>query len=383
MNRHRKKSARYRRQEQRDSRRMEAVARVFDTWVGKGAFRRLGECGRRRLLRSLAPPELVTHSSLVTDPDGLRVAVRAGLAGATFTLNGAEFPWLDVYSVLTTVARLEREIVLRSSGVVGTAGSTLDRARTARAIQAVRASVADILETVVAGLSDPGRALYWYRTETAAGGRLRVELGEERPQVVSASIDGKPRPAYRVGGCWSGGGFRWVDWPPGAVGANATGLPTPVYVQAHALDRLRERVPVPPADRHLSLVTSLAAPVVAARDGDALFVKFVLFGEFHIGHLVTRPIPAGALVTTFLFLTMQSTPEYYRLRAALQLRRPDVEYVGLDDLRSFVNSDLADDPELAEVFRTCGCGDLLKLRTEEQLDRSPLRAGTLRRYLGK
>jgi hypothetical protein len=89
------------------------------------------------------------------------------------------------------------------------------------------------------------------------------------------------------------------------------------------------------------------------------------------------------LVTTFLLLTMQGTPESRRLRAALQLRRPDVEYTGLDDIRSFVNSDLAEDQELAEVFRACGCGDLLKLRTDQQVNRSPVRAGTLRRYLGR
>jgi hypothetical protein len=79
---------------------------------------------------------------------------------------------------------------------------------------------------------------------------------------------------------------------------------------------------------------------------------------------------------------MQGTPEARRLFDALRLRRPDIEFTGLDDLRSFVNSDLADDPDLRPIFESCGCGALIQLRADGMPDHRPRTAQALRQYLG-
>lgn len=189
--------------------------------------------------------------------------------------------------MLTPIASLKRELAFLSPRLRCADDTLFDIAHVERVI---REGLADVLESAVAGASEPDRGLYWYRVEATAVGRLRVVLGEERPQVVSVSLDGKSRPAYRLGGCRGSRGFQWADWPAGVDGADPGGSTTPVYVQAHALDRLRERVPVPPADLHLSLLASLADPVVAGRDGDDAFVKSVLY-EFHVDHY--SPVKPG------------------------------------------------------------------------------------------
>lgn len=380
MNRKQQKAARHRRQEHRNRHREARVERVFEAFGAGKLFRSLGKADRHEYVRSRYPePDVAADPSLMTGADRLLASVRDTLNATTLTVNDTELHWPDAYSVI-----MPQGYRLRTSPGLDRKTGRRDESRAvfARLERALLGALDEAVHRVTGGASELDRVLYWYRTETDPRGRLRIVVGEERPQSVVVDVDGKPRTAYRCGGGRGSRGFEWTVWPAEVLATGPNGPPTTVYIQAHALDRLRERVPVPHVDLHLSLLDSLAAPVVATQDGNSVFVKFVHLGGFHIGHLVARRVPHGALVTTFLFLTMQGTPESHRLRAALRLRRPDVEYTGLDDLHSFINSDLADDPELAEVFRTCGCGDLLRLCSDEAPCRAPLRASALRRYLG-
>jgi hypothetical protein len=60
------------------------------------------------------------------------------------------------------------------------------------------------------------------------------------------------------------------------------------------------------------------------------------------------------LIRTFLFLTMQGTSESDLLREKLRLRRSDIEFNQLDDVYTFLFSDLARDPELALALENAG-----------------------------
>ena len=68
------------------------------------------------------------------------------------------------------------------------------------------------------------------------------------------------------------------------------------------------------------------------------------------------------LIRTFLFLTMQGTPESRLLHDRLGARRHEIERLRLDELATFLDTDLADDPELTRIFTDCGCGHLFHLR---------------------
>src|SRR5207302_802619 len=77
------------------------------------------------------------------------------------------------------------------------------------------------------------------------------------------------------------------------------------------------------------------------------------------GCLVARVVGNQVVLRTFLFLTMEGTPEARELSRRLGLSRPDIEYEGLDRLETFLSPSFRADAELAELLRECGCGSLL------------------------
>lgn len=80
-------------------------------------------------------------------------------------------------------------------------------------------------------------------------------------------------------------------------------------------------------------------------------------------------LPDLVLIRTFLFLTMQGTPEADRLREKLGLSRNDVERYKLDHFWTLTATNIADDPLLARLLAECGCSHLLSfLQLETRVD---------------
>lgn len=84
-------------------------------------------------------------------------------------------------------------------------------------------------------------------------------------------------------------------------------------------------------------------------------------------HLVVQQLPDKVLVKTFLFLTMQGTPEARKLRQRSKLCRPDIEYNRLDKLETYAFTDLRQDADLVRIINECGCGSLLDVLDALQL----------------
>jgi hypothetical protein len=61
---------------------------------------------------------------------------------------------------------------------------------------------------------------------------------------------------------------------------------------------------------------------------------------------------------------MAPTPEYRLLKWKLALCHRDVEYLAMDRLKTFLSEDLLRDETLVDIFKECGCGDLLSLKEE-------------------
>lgn len=210
----------------------------------------------------------------------------------------------------------------------------------------------------------------------------RVTVHYAPPDRRQLAVGGESRTAYRCGGAYQSDDPVWVEWDETAVGPGRS-APLPVYVQEHAVMRAFERAPI---DRpHLVLdgiFTSLRKPIIVDRRGDEVLVKYTLLPT-HIGYLAATITGEAVVVRTFLFLTMQGTPEARRLHDRLGLRRTDIEYLRLDRLDTFLDSDLRLDPELTAAFDECGCGDLLRLSNlKEWLLGKRGHARELRHYLG-
>jgi hypothetical protein len=104
-----------------------------------------------------------------------------------------------------------------------------------------------------------------------------------------------------------------------------------------------------------------------------------------MGYFSCLRLGETVLIRTFLFLTMQGTPEARLLRKRLRLSRSDIEYNELDDFKTFLLSDIKLDPVLVQLFEECGCGHLFDFRNPE-LREEIVRKGiaeSLRRFLGK
>lgn len=386
MNRREKqKKARRLRHSHLEERAWELVARKLDH-IGRGdVFRSLNETAKRALTSHIPPPPELRADPLSGLTTRDRDIVIEALSAVTVRVGPNPVPWIDAY---TTLLPLEPHLMRfrATTGRTQSRNSPRNPAASNRRSEqndcVMEKTLCNALASLTGRFSELDRKIFWYRQEPRPGRRMRITLGLQKSEWVDATIDGKPRRAYRCGGCWGNQGFRWADCSSQEFGGSES-APIPVYIQKHALDRLHERLPLDRGRVHLSLLHSIEKAVVAHRDADSSFIEFRLDDELRMGYLVARPIPGAVILTTFLLLTMQGTPEASRLYEALRLQRPDIEYTGLDKLISFVNSDLHADPELAPIFEASGCSHLLALRGEIGPAHRPISSQFLRQYLGR
>ncbi len=134
----------------------------------------------------------------------------------------------------------------------------------------------------------------------------------------------------------------------------------PVFIQRHAWDRLKERLGIP--KRLLTMMTSesLSEPKLVKRN-DETYLLEVRLGAKKVGYFVGEVFERKFVIRTFLFLTMQGTPESELLWRELRLNRADIEFTMLDTLVAFANSDMRHDKALVSLFDKCGCGHLFNL----------------------
>ena len=208
---------------------------------------------------------------------------------------------------------------------------------------------------------------------------LRLYPAEEK----RVAVDGKSRRAYRCGAATEDT-LEWVSWKSDAVGLEGPARKVPVYLQDHALQRLRERVTIEQANGWVDdfVWQSLKSPAFAkGRDGSIL-VEYRFF-NYKLGYFVVEFVDDLAIITTFLFLTMNGTPEGDKLYDLLRVTRSDKTYLGLDQLNTFCISDLKNDSELLAAFEQCGCGHLLRMTKEDYIsDDMQGRGAEVKKYLG-
>jgi hypothetical protein len=189
---------------------------------------------------------------------------------------------------------------------------------------------------------------------------LHLRLHRPTPRLVT--YRGSEWIAYRCRVPSPPEGLRSFTWNCRSLGIDGPDRDLPVYMSRHAIDRLQERLPLWGLEStvHRAVAASLADPVVLPRDEDTNLVEIRL-ADLRVGYCVAQTLPRMILIKTFLFLTMQGTPEAEMLRSKLGLHRADVEHYGLDRFFTLVASDIARDDLLCRIFNECGCGHLISL----------------------
>jgi len=182
-----------------------------------------------------------------------------------------------------------------------------------------------------------------------------------RPEQTRIVVDSAARPAFRCCLMDCPVGLKPLSFSSKELGLAGEDRNYPVYIQAHVLEQLERRIPKP---SNLSFLVSLQQPKITRKPDDCFLVEY-RHGLHKLGYFVGVRLADRVLLKTFLFLTMQGTPESDLLYHQLRLTRRDIEYMELDNLSAFIDTDLRDDPAIVKLFKECGCGHLL---TEDLAD---------------
>ena len=246
------------------------------------------------------------------------------------------------------------------------------------------------LQFVLSGYSRIDTALFrcQYEREQLPHERHRARIHVHKHPANVIRIDRynrDPIRAFRAGGVLSGEDMEWIAWEPAIVGLKQPHGRYPVFVSSHALRKHDDRVSfVSPHDNSCTWISlSLHEPKVAKTmpDGAMLVIHDIM--DYRVGYWCVRFDGRQFVADTFLFLTMEGTPEGDELWQKLRMRRADREWTGLDELLTFMASDVRGDAELVDILKECGCGHLFDLA--EKLHVPPLikgSAASIREYVG-
>ncbi len=234
-----------------------------------------------------------------------------------------------------------------------------------------------------------GNRLAWITHEFAIEDvRLchRFHLHTERPEQKKVKINDIVRTVYRVGTAYPSHGPMWLDIDKSLFESK---LPKgkkmlPVYVQSHALHRIEERLDA--LGKGLGqtyLYYSLEKPVIVKNCEGRKLIEY-RYNGFKLGYLVADIIGEILVIRTFLFVTMDSTPEGKILQEALGLEAVDKQYLAIDRLSTFLNSDIADHPDVKAHFVNAGCEDLFNITFDTMEAKEQIETGQfIRAYLEK
>jgi hypothetical protein len=224
--------------------------------------------------------------------------------------------------------------------------------------------------------------IYWFDIQVAptAGRKRSLEflLHKHVPDRISISADMGARPAFRCCDFDGPNGIKEISWTSSDMGIAGESREYPLYMQSHALEQLSRRVPFHDS---LFLADSLSFPCFAKQSNDHFLVEY-RYDKNRLGYFAGVRLGDQVLLKTFLFLTMQGTPESDLLYEKLRLTRRDIEFMELDQLSVFMDADVRGDAALERVFQECGCGHLLTMQAPEFQEAG--RRGTaesLRKYL--
>lgn len=211
-----------------------------------------------------------------------------------------------------------------------------------------------------------------------------LTLCKEILPMIKVALDGEERKVYRCGQfVVTDYDNRWVQWDSTKIPQLSKNKIYDVYIQKHATDRLFERLSFlnkPPGELYHWMYQSLFEPNCICQPDNCFLVEY-LYGPYKLGYFTVDFLEGKAIVRSFLILTMNGTPEGDNLYNHLKLSRYDKEYLKLDKLETFVQSDLQDDPKLRDIFSKCGCEHLFKM-TNETFERPLVGfADYIRKYL--
>lgn len=224
-------------------------------------------------------------------------------------------------------------------------------------------------------ISTINHGYYWFKYDVICD---RGTIGYDCFKVYTLKIekrhfvlDGIKRLAFRLGFPMDKEAVYWAKVKTEDLGLKSLALKPQldVYVQSHALVRLRERLaPILPPTIHLNLLSSVAIPNVTSYQNRILMIEYI-FRNLKLGYLIGVVEDGVLLIKTFLFITHDGTPEGKKLKELVGLSKEGKKYFHIDRLDTFIESDIKTNEKLRALFVEAGCADLFDF--EKHLKEKP------------
>lgn len=180
-------------------------------------------------------------------------------------------------------------------------------------------------------------------------------------------IHGNRRPIFRLGKPVYEKIIEWISIPAEKLGNSYTGNSEEidVYIQSHALQRMKERLDILDDDaRNYTLWENTAVLLQIDRYKGFYLIPYKIM-KIKVGYLVGKIIDDKFIITTFLFITHNSSPEGEKLKKISGLTTEEISYWKVDRLSAFVNLSKERYPVLMRLFEAAGMGSLKDLKNQK------------------
>lgn len=181
--------------------------------------------------------------------------------------------------------------------------------------------------------------------------------------TLTLTINGNKRTVFKLGYPSKFDGVCWLLLSPESLNITTSfaDLKIEVYIQKHAITRLTERLDcIDPILIKMNLLNSIMGIKIVKNKAGQSLIEFTL-QELKVGYLVYEYIEGVVVIRTFLLLTNNGTPEGDNLHDILGLEKMDKQYLGIDKLSCFVNSNLKNNTQLMKAFTMAGVSDLFNI----------------------
>lgn len=176
-------------------------------------------------------------------------------------------------------------------------------------------------------------------------------------------INGELHSAFQFGGVVATKGFQWfkVNLEHFDKNASMGKLPINVFIQKHAIRRLKERIDtLHEMQQIINTFESFDFPKVIKHNGKFFFEYRVY--EQKAGYFVGQLLDGTFVIQTFLFLTNNGTPEGEKLNKTLGVKKLDKKFLEIDKLSTFQTMDDKEAEELEAFFKGSGIEEMFDLR---------------------
>jgi hypothetical protein len=230
------------------------------------------------------------------------------------------------------------------------------------------AHLRQIAETIGLMLSDPIKRIYWATvnldtTTNQNNYAYKMVWHSAIPEKRFVPIDREFHTAYRLGTARYQSGPAWVFYGAGHNIPNADNQKdVAVYLQSHVLSRLYERIDCIPKEtvyrEFLKSMENFNAR--CENDTGKIFIDLRIY-NVKVGYLLATVVNNKLILRTFLFITLQGTPEGVALRKNAKLRKDEVTFLELDRLSTFMTPEIQHNKHLKQFFIEAGLQPLFEL----------------------